>query len=178
MSRSQSRPSTPGGSHVCLTPAFRPRTTSRFRQLAIRSGLIHPRSHDIVHTLSPTPSVDLDVPADPASFPSSAVTHETELHLRGGASTKRLASNERVPKAVWYLAGGVGKPPTGRELREWKRNDQDHVMGRTGGKPKEEKFWSKLKRTLFADYVKKDGGSASEMTNGQTATTEGGGTQA
>lgn len=85
-----------------------------------------------------------DVPAGPAcpgNLLPSAVIHKPELRLRGGgASTKRLPSNERVSRAVWFLAGGVGKPPTGGELREWKRKHREQVKNKTG--QEREKFWA------------------------------------
>ena len=66
--------------------------------------------------------------------------HQHELRLRSGASTKRLPSNERVPRAVWFLAGGVGTPPTGRELRQWKRKHREQVKNKIG--KEREKFWA------------------------------------
>lgn len=50
------------------------------------------------------------------------------LHLRGGAvedgdGIHRVGDDQRVNAGLWYLAGGMGKPPTGKGLREWKRKD-------------------------------------------------------
>lgn len=106
---------------------------------------------------------------------------EPELHLRGGGFIKRLPSNERVPRLTWFLAGGVGKPPTGAELREWKRRDREYLKKKTG-KPKE-KFWAAFVRalaggrTIHKDKGKQDGGGLkTEMTAGTAGTvgTEGG----
>lgn len=106
---------------------------------------------------------------------------EPELHLRGGGFIKRLPSNERVPRLTWFLAGGVGKPPTGAELREWKRRDREYLKKKTG-KPKE-KFWAAFVRalaggrTIHKDKGKQDGGGLKiEMTAGTAGTvgTEGG----
>lgn len=100
-------------------------------------------SHGTSHPPSLATRIVPDVPAGPAcpgTLLPSVVMHEPELRLRGGASTKRLPSNERVPRAVWFLAGGVGKPPTGRELREWKRQHKEQVKKKTG--KDREKFWA------------------------------------
>lgn len=131
-------------------------------------------SHDTSHPPSRATRTVPDVPAGPAcreNLPPSAVMHQHELRLRGGASTKRLPSNERVPRAVWFLAGGVGKPPTGRELREWKRQHREQVKKKTG--KEREKFWAGFWGALIggrkAKKDKKDqtgGGETSRMTEG------------
>lgn len=61
--------------------------------------------------------------------------------LRGGAGTKRLGDDERVPKAIWFLAGGVGRAPTGKGLREWKEKARKKSEGR---RKKSGGFWAKL----------------------------------
>lgn len=107
--------------------------------------------------------------------------HEPELHLRGGGSIKRLPSNERVPRLTWFLAGGVGKPPTGAELRNFNRQDREYLKEKTG--KSKEKFWAAFVRALAGgrkihkDKGKQDGGGPqTEMTAGTagTAGTEGG----
>lgn len=46
--------------------------------------------------------------------------------LRGGSRKGGpLGDDERVPAALWWLAGGVGTPSTGAELRDWKRRDAE-----------------------------------------------------
>jgi len=47
------------------------------------------------------------------------------LRLRGGGpfDIKRIGDDDRVPAGLWFLAGGVGQPPTGKGLRDWKRKD-------------------------------------------------------
>lgn len=73
-------------------------------------------------------------------------THEPELRLRGGTSTNRLGDDERTPRRIWHFAGGVGKPPTGRELRAWKRRDREQLKKRTG--KSSEGFFAALIRAL------------------------------
>jgi len=63
------------------------------------------------------------------------------LNLRGGAGSKRLDDDERVPKVIWYLAGGVGRAPTGKGLREWKEKARKKDRGRTKEKVG---FWGKI----------------------------------
>lgn len=93
------------------------------------------------------------------------------LRLRGGASTKRLPSEERVPRSVWFLAGGLGKPPTGREMREWKRQDREQVKNKTG--KEKEKFWPGFVRAIVGGRKiaknkgkQSDTGEAAQMADG------------
>lgn len=64
----------------------------------------------------------------PALETGSDLKH-SRLFLRGGAGdngngSRRLADDEQVPKHIWWLAGGMSRPPpTGTGLREWKRKD-------------------------------------------------------
>ncbi|KAI9801946.1 MAG: hypothetical protein M1825_003001 [Sarcosagium campestre] len=53
---------------------------------------------------------------------------------------KPLADDERPSKLLWWLAGGMGKPPTGSQLRERKRRDslrreraKEEPAGHNGG---------------------------------------------
>lgn len=57
--------------------------------------------------------------------PASANRRSGRLRLRGGGpfDVKRLGDDDRVPKHIWWLAGGVGRPPTGKGLKDWKRKD-------------------------------------------------------
>lgn len=144
------------------TRASRPRTTFRFRRPAIPSGSTTLRTDGAWHWHAPSLAVRivLDVPAHPASLPPPAVMHEPELCLRGGGSIKRLPSHERVPRTLWFLAGGVGTPPTGKELREWKRRDREQVKAKTG--KAKEKFWAAFVRALAGGRKMKDKGKKKE----------------
>lgn len=71
---------------------------------------------------------------------------EVELQLRGGGLLKRRPSKEKITRAVWFLAGGMGKPPTGRGLKEWKKKDREDLIKKTG-KP-EVGFWGDFERGL------------------------------
>ena len=45
-------------------------------------------------------------------------------NLRGGLAKRvhlKLADDERVPKFIWYTAGGMGRSPTGKGVKDWKR---------------------------------------------------------
>lgn len=161
------------------TPVFPPRMTFRYRLLAIPSGSITPPSHRLVQAPA---SIIPNVPASPAGLPLNMAAHEPELRLRGGASKKRLGDDERVPRLTWYFAGGVGKPPTGRELREWKRKDREQNKKRTG--KSEEGFLAAFIRAMGSrrksDKKKgtpNTGGQQTQMTGGGGATqmTDGGG---
>lgn len=45
----------------------------------------------------------------------------SELSLRGGGPTQPLGDDERAPAMLWWLAGGMGQPPTGAQLRASKK---------------------------------------------------------
>lgn len=80
----------------------------------------------------------------PLSEPTSQPGNDSispRLNLRGGAGSKRLDDDERVPKVIWYLAGGVGRAPTGKGLREWKEKARKKDQGRTKEKVG---FWGKI----------------------------------
>ena len=52
------------------------------------------------------------------------------LKLRGGAGaakSKRLDDDERVPPAVWFFAGKMGPPPTGKQLRDRREKEEAYV---------------------------------------------------
>ncbi|KAI9811692.1 MAG: hypothetical protein M1826_003103 [Phylliscum demangeonii] len=53
----------------------------------------------------------------------TALLRPRGVPLRGGAHPKRrpLGDDERVPGLMWWFAGGMGKPPTGAQLRSMKR---------------------------------------------------------
>lgn len=76
--------------------------------------------------------------------PCSQTTHldrHPRLSLRGGAGPKGLGDNERVPRAIWFFAGGVGRAPTGKGLRQWK--EKARKKGKSGKKEKVG-FWGKI----------------------------------
>lgn len=57
------------------------------------------------------------------------------LKLRGGAGgpangrkSWRLEDDARVPAAVWFLAGKVGPPPTGKQLRDRRAKEEAYVQ--------------------------------------------------
>ena len=58
------------------------------------------------------------------------------LKLRGGAGSAkdrksvRLEDSARVPAAVWFLAGKVGPPPTGKQLRKRRAKEEAYVERR------------------------------------------------
>ena len=43
----------------------------------------------------------------------------------GTGGSRRLGDDERVSRTLWWFAGGVGRPPTGKRLREWKAKDDE-----------------------------------------------------
>ena len=48
-------------------------------------------------------------------------------HLRRGFAerlTLQIEDDERVPRFIWYTAGGMGRPPTGKGVKEWKRKHE------------------------------------------------------
>lgn len=115
------------------------------------------RSHHSTHAHSTHTS-----PHGSAHAPSSHASRQPSPHplppaLRGqrGNNKRRLPDNERVPKSVWYFAGGVGKPPTGAQMREWKRRDRERRARREearaegGGFGLLQRFGGFLKRNLF-----------------------------
>ncbi|KAG7007309.1 oligouridylate-binding protein 1 [Physcia stellaris] len=63
----------------------------------------------------------------------------TVLKLRGGGDradrrkSDRFADNERVPRVMWYFAGGTGPPPTGKQLRERKAKREAYVQRKREG---------------------------------------------
>ncbi|KAL8824031.1 MAG: hypothetical protein Q9191_005354 [Dirinaria sp. TL-2023a] len=84
-----------------------------------------------------------------------------EISLRGGGDNggngrRRLGDEERVNRALWFFAGGVGEPPTGQELREWKRKYGEQKQRRRtekqakqGAAKENKKDWWKLVRGKF-----------------------------
>ena len=66
---------------------------------------------------------------------------DPRVNLRGGAGAKRLDDDERVPKMIWFFAGGVGRAPTGKGLRDWKEKAQQTERSRTKEKVG---FWRKM----------------------------------
>ena len=57
------------------------------------------------------------------------------LKLRGGAGgpadgrkSSKLEDDARVPAAVWFLAGKVGPPPTGKQLRDRRAKEEAYVQ--------------------------------------------------
>lgn len=95
----------------------------------------------------------------------SADEELTELHLRGGGLLKRRPSTEKIPHLVWYFAGGKGKPPTGRELKDWKKKDREALVKKTG-KP-EAGFWGDFGRGMSGTNKKdKKGESSSAAATG------------
>lgn len=67
------------------------------------------------------------------------------MNIRGGAGTRRLADDEHIPRTLWFFAGGVGRPPTGAEMRDWKRRDREWKAAH----PEKAGFWGTFKRALF-----------------------------
>ncbi len=90
---------------------------------------------------------DSDSDSDHSGYlptPCSQTTNPNKhprLSLRGGAGSKGLAHGERVPKVIWFFAGGVGRAPTGKGLREWK--EKARKKGESGKKEKVG-FWGKI----------------------------------
>ena len=67
---------------------------------------------------------------------------------------QRLEDDERPSSIMWFLAGGVGPPPTGSELREWKRRDRDD-KARKGFDVEGNGFWKELWSGLGLGFRRK-----------------------
>jgi hypothetical protein len=53
---------------------------------------------------------------------------------------------------MWYLAGGLGKPPTWGHMRRWKRKDlakRSKAASGAEGESNEFRFWQQFQRVLF-----------------------------
>lgn len=82
----------------------------------------------------------------PVALPDSTAhmaegSMKSHLSLRGGAGSKRLDDDQRVPRVIWFFAGGVGRAPTGKGLREWKEKARNN-----NGDGRKEKvgFWGMI----------------------------------
>ena len=60
---------------------------------------------------------------------------------------QRLEDDECPSSLLWYLAGGLGKPPTGAELRDWKRRDREDKITK-GWNVQGSNFWRVLWRAV------------------------------
>ena len=119
------------------------------RQPATLSGMILEGFSKAVPTPSPAVSLPVieTIRTDVArgSPQISADEGLAEVHLRGGDLKKR-PSTEKISHLVWFLAGGIGKPPTGRELKDWKKKDQAALVKKTG--KQQVGFWGEFERGL------------------------------
>ena len=85
------------------------------------------------------------------------------LKLRGGAGpanggkkSARLDDDARVPAAVWFLAGRMGPPPTGKQLRDRRAKEEDYVQ-RKQAENKAQREAKKAKKELKKAGVKIEG---------------------
>ncbi|KAL8779056.1 MAG: hypothetical protein Q9213_007123 [Squamulea squamosa] len=67
---------------------------------------------------------------------------------------QRLEDDERPSSLLWFLAGGTGKPPTGAQLRAWKRRDREE-KARQGWDVDGNNFWRELWRGIGWRFRKK-----------------------
>lgn len=101
---------------------------------------------------------------------SSAASSTLHLHLRGGARRKRrpLGQDEQVPGLLWWLAGGMGPPPTGKQLKEMNKRKREAQKRRWEAKQaRGGGFFSTLKKILMGNT----GGSGPSKGGGTTTTT-------
>ncbi|KAI9821420.1 MAG: hypothetical protein M1826_000701 [Phylliscum demangeonii] len=100
---------------------------------------------------------------------------------RGGAHPKRrpLGDDERVPGLMWWLAGGMGKPATGAQLRSMKRRREEREeRERADRAAKGEGVFDSIGRALFGGKPPKaaaageaaGAGSAGHRSNASRAT--------
>ena len=116
-------------------------------------------------------------------------------HLRGGFAkrlTLQIEDDERVPKFIWYTAGGMGRPPTGKGVKEWKRRHEaqkakekaDVKARNTARKERKVKakrdnaeggFWKKFRSDGKGKKLKKGkkGETPEEAKEGEEGTAEG-----
>lgn len=87
-------------------------------------------AHASLHSRAPSP-----LPPLPAPMPW-AQPRERNANIR------RLGDDERVSRGLWFFAGGTGRPPTGAQLREWKRREREKRGSGHG-------FWNRIARYLF-----------------------------
>ncbi|CAF9903974.1 MAG: hypothetical protein HETSPECPRED_003281 [Heterodermia speciosa] len=89
-------------------------------------------------------------------FEEGGFEHDEEnpapvLRLRGGAGggnsrkSMRLEDDARVPAGVWFLAGRMGPPPTGKELRD-RRAKEEAYLQRTRAEAEAQREARKAKR--------------------------------
>ena len=122
-----------------FTLSFPPLPTKK-KGVDIHAQTASPVSQGIPTPFSPavpasTPAPARGVGAISAVLLPSANLQGGEVSLRGGGDKddgaaaaggrRRLGDDERVNRALWFFAGGVGQPPTGQGLREWKRKDEE-----------------------------------------------------
>lgn len=58
---------------------------------------------------------------------------------------QRLEDDECPSSLLWFLAGGLGEPPAGAELRDWKRRDREDKITK-GWNMQGSNFWRVLWR--------------------------------
>lgn len=67
---------------------------------------------------------------------------------------QRLDDDERPSPLLWFLAGGLGGPPTGAQLRDWKRRDREDNI-REGWNVEANNFWRVFWRGMGTRFRKK-----------------------
>ncbi|KAI9849516.1 MAG: hypothetical protein M1837_004136 [Sclerophora amabilis] len=130
--------------HFCLSSS----TTTPWGGLSRTSPRNH--NHSRSEPAPPSPILGLGQPSTtlPESITPTTTPARLHLHLRGGDGDdgdgdgdrdregspppkRSLGDDERMPSTLWWFAGGQGKPPTGKELRD--RQDRMKVkLGRKG----------------------------------------------
>lgn len=87
------------------------------------------------------------------------------LHLRGGAwPRRRLGDDERVPATLWWFAGGMGKPPTGKQLRAMKKRKREMERKRQEARAARRQrggFFQRLKDILIGKGRSREGSGES-----------------
>ncbi len=78
---------------------------------------------------------------------------------------------DRPSPLLWYLAGGIGPPPTTARLKEWKARDRACKAERGGGG-----FWSEVWRGVGWRFrrKKKEGEKVGEIGEAHAAEGDGG----